>query len=262
MKNFVEVSTLLFCITYSNHDSLVSKVPLEAPPFSTSSGNPAVRRAWLRPIRKKTASVAGSGTSPSDSGSPSTHGKDETHTREMDMSGQTLVGQVPIPGSSTSVGSVGISPSGPTLTANSTSPVFSGQAYEAYEALMNPPGSAGKASPSNGLVINAGNSLNGMNNGFQSMDGADLLNGGGLGGPDEILALLNNSAMEPQWDFGLMFPENGAAAGGNSNSATGGGVANGNGGNGLGGMYGSPSGLFNSANGPSFDTRDGFASAV
>ncbi|KIM26157.1 hypothetical protein M408DRAFT_33395, partial [Serendipita vermifera MAFF 305830] len=49
----------------------ISKVPLEAPPFLSTLNNPASRRAWLRPIRKKTTSIAGSGTSPSDSGSPS-----------------------------------------------------------------------------------------------------------------------------------------------------------------------------------------------
>jgi hypothetical protein len=256
---------------------IVSKVPLEAPPFSTNLNNPATRRAWLRPIRKKTASVAGSGTSPSDSGSPNTYIKDDpNHAREIDVAGQTLMGQA----AASSSNSVSPSGQGPTLTMNSSaSPVFSGSAYEAYEALVHPPGSTGKPSPSNGLGMNGPNHMNGAtafgiggaaaaaaagrkHNGYQSMDGADLLNGTGLGGgPDDILALLGSSGsittatttVDPScWDFGLMFPDGGM---GNGNG-------NGDVGNGTGGLYGGSNEFFGSSSGTGFDARDGFTTGA
>jgi hypothetical protein len=217
-------------------------VPLDAPPFSSLTGNPTTRRAWLRPVKKKAPSIAGSGTSPSDSGSPSNffNNPDGSQIRSDhengSVNGSNMKGTPQNVSMIPPTQSTGITPPIATsLTLDSTSPsIYNTAAYEAYEALMNPPGSVASA-PSSGMQSN---DLNGsglypsaaqmsVGNTYGQMDAADLL---APPATDDILALLNNSSFEPAaFDLGMMYP-----------APTANGV-NGVGSSQMNGMYGSPS---------------------
>ncbi|KAG8809660.1 hypothetical protein FRC17_003346, partial [Serendipita sp. 399] len=210
----------------------ISKIPLDAPPLSTNGSNP-IRRAWLRPVRKKTASVAGSGTSPSDSGSPSTFANNnsesgvDTHNHAMSS----------IPASSLSTNMVHTG-SHPTTTIDLTAATpgtFSGAAYDAYEALMNVTPSSSISQPT---TMNTNNlstsslldaSFASAGSTYGQMDGADLI---GATAPDDILGLLANTNYEAPFDLGMLY-------------STEGGI---NGTGGLNGLYGSSPMDFNALN--------------
>lgn len=98
------------------------------------------------------------------------------------------------------------------LSLNSTSPgTFSGAAYDAYEALINPPGSSNPSS-SSGMSGMGNNSMNGTSS-YDQMNGADLLNGAGT---EDILALLGNSNFEQPFDFGMLYSTDGNPVGGDT----------------------------------------------
>lgn len=132
----------------------------------------------------------------------------------------------------------------PNLSLNSPPPVtFSGVAYDAYEALINPPGT----SKSNGTMsVGMNGATNGLNKGssYGQMDGADILN---VAATDDILALLSNANFEAPFDFGMMYTTDGNA-GPNGSSMPGDG---GSGINAMNGMFGSPRSINFGVNGGS-----------
>ncbi|CAG7851439.1 SubName: Full=Uncharacterized protein {ECO:0000313/EMBL:CCA71412.1} [Serendipita indica DSM 11827] len=179
----------------------ISNVPLNAPPFIANTQNPAARRAWLRPIRKKTTSVAGSGTSPSDSGSPSTFG----NHHEGGVHGNEVVQ----PSNGVAPSALSTSTSSPQLQPGYLNPAA---AFDAYEALINPP-----PPPSTIGMTPSVSSVNGLGetptSTYASMNGTDLM---GETSPDDILALLSNTNYEAPFDFGMLY----SADGNSQNPAT------------------------------------------
>ena len=169
---------------------IVSNIPLNAPPFIANTQNPAARRAWLRPIRKKTTSVAGSGTSPSDSGSPSMFGNPQD--------GSGLGNEVVQP-------SNGVAPSALSTTSTSSPQLQTGYtvtgAFDAYEALINPP-----PPPSTMGMTPSVSSVNGLGetpvSTYGQMNGTDVM---GDASGDDILALLSNTNYEAPFDFGMLY---------------------------------------------------------
>lgn len=131
--------------------------------------------------------------------------------------------------------------------------MFEGPTYEAYDALVNPP-TASNSSPSGAPSMSGNTSLDsglagsGMSAGYTTMDASELLNPGGIGGAEDILALLTNQNMESSWDFGMLLNETGTPLPGNATGSD------------MGGVYASPSAVFGSGMG--YEAKDGFATGT
>ncbi|KAG8756600.1 hypothetical protein FRC14_002919 [Serendipita sp. 396] len=192
----------------------ISKIPLEAPPFTANGSNPAIRRAWLRPVRKKTASVAGSGTSPSDSGSPSTfaNNNSEAGTDNQNHTMSQSMSSLSVSSLSTNMVNTGSLPTTTIDLTTATPGTFSGAAYDAYEALMNvtPSSSISPTTTLNTNNFSTSSLMDTTNSTYGQMDGADLI---GATAPDDILGLLSNTNYEAPFDLGMLYSTDGGING-------------------------------------------------